>query len=131
MDERVVSLRVVGEEAPERDSEDAEWELAWRRMRLFQDMCGYSWIVSCPCFASAALSTFFAFFFFLLKTCKFILAFDAIVSLFSVGFTLYACVSRRPLPCWRPRWRCVARFVALFVFVNQLVLLAMSAFDVW
>ena len=56
--------------------------------------------------------------FFLLKTFKFILAFAAIVSLFSVGFTLYACVSRRPLPCWRPRWRCVARFVALFVFVN-------------
>ena len=120
MDERVVPLHAVGE-AQERDSEDADWELAWRRMRLFPDLRGHSWIVSCLCFACTAFNTLISLGLLLslviidleTKSISFlddlvytgVEALSAIVSIFSVGFTLYACVSRRPLLCWRPAVR--------------------------
>ena len=152
MDERVVPLHVVGEEAPERDSEDADWELAWRKIRLFPDLHGLSWMlfVSSLCLACTAFNTLYWLMLFGLLLSLVYLDLDtkstsllddlvytgvealsAIVSLFSVGFTLYACISRGPLPCWRPRWRCVAHFGALCVFVTDLVFLASSAYELW
>ena len=43
-----------------------------------------------------------------------------------MGFTLYACVSRRPLPCWQPGWRRVAPLGVLSAIL-QIVWLWMCA----
>ena len=99
---------------------DDDGELTSRRMRLFPDCGRHICVLPCLCVMVMVISTvvwLIMFFHSLLSVYgpyfggiagAVTFSVEAIASIFAMVFTLYACASRRPLPCWQPGWRRVA-----------------------
>ena len=101
---------------------DDDGELTSRRMRLFPYCGRLTCVLPCLCIMVMIFSTvmWLMLFFVSLKdprvtggaAADMFYFLEAIASIFAVVFALYACPSRRPLPCWQPGWRRVVPFAA-------------------
>ena len=120
---------------------DDDGELTSRRMRLFPDCGRLTCMLPCLCIVAMLCSTvvwLIAFFQTLLSPLMaggaagaVTFSFESIASIFAMAFTLYACVSRRPLPCWQPSWRRVAPLGVLAAILQVVVLLLMALACEW
>ena len=116
---------------------DDDGELTSRRMRLFPDCGRLTCVLPCLCIVGMIYSTvaWLLLFFHSLRPLEgsyyggiaatVIFSVDAIASIFAMVFTLYACPSRRTLPCWQPGWRRVAP-LGLLAAILQIVLLLLT-----
>ena len=112
---------------------DDDGELTSRRMRLFPDCGRLTCVLPCLCLVGMIFSTVFWLteFFSYLMVSELVYLLDAIASTFALVFTLYACVSRRPLPCWQPGWRLVVPLGVLAAILQIVSLLSNALSCEW
>ena len=113
--------------------DDDDGELTSRRMRLFPDCGQHTCVLPCLCIVVMMYSTvMWLILFFGPSPGPYSLgatagdvtfSVEGIASIFAMVFTLHACVSRRPLPCWQPGWRRVAPLGVLAAILQVVLLL--------